>query len=293
MGEHIPTKAALLGTGPHFFAVRWRWPGAVVAALSLVWAASCLYFYYRAKQMPFFSLDLWVATWPPLVDMVRRTWARHLPPVAWFFAFVVGAGVVGRSALLYAARKLPLNALERWAFSYGLGVGIWGLLMFALSLAGLLRPATVHLAGAVLVGACWWLGRGAATAGELKMERLWEGVSLPLGVFTVGALLLVGVYALGPEIWYDSLVYHLALPALYSMEGAMVPTPTMIYSGIPMHMEMLYLWALSGGGPITAKLIHWSMGVGMSAAMLGFFVRRARLGNFFIGGLRGLLRLAA
>ncbi|MBI5883211.1 MAG: hypothetical protein HZB91_08910, partial [Elusimicrobia bacterium] len=50
--------------------------------------------------------------------------------------------------------------------------------------------------------------------------------------------------ALAPEIYYDSLNYHLALPNLYLLKGRIVATPHQIFSGLPFGGQMLYGLAL-------------------------------------------------
>jgi len=73
--------------------------------------------------------------------------------------------------------------------------------------------------------------------------------------------------AFGPEYFYDSLVYHLAMPRLYLLEHRIVPTPNMIYSGIPFGTEMLYGLGLALGSDSVAKLIHYGFGVAVAATI--------------------------
>ena len=115
--------------------------------------------------------------------------------------------------------------------------------------------------------------------------RLFAGAASK--IIAVVVLLLFGVYgfyALAPEISYDSLAYHLALPSLYEMEGGLIPTPTNLSSGIPMHMELVYGWAITLSDGILAKLLHWSLGLGLAAGFLG---AGARLGKPLAGWLAG------
>ena len=79
---------------------------------------------------------------------------------------------------------------------------------------------------------------------------------------------ILGLFAaLTPEIFYDSLVYHLALPKLYLLRGGVEPTPHNIYSGVPMGIQMLYGLALAVSGETLACLIHWSLGLAALGAV--------------------------
>ena len=58
---------------------------------------------------------------------------------------------------------------------------------------------------------------------------------------------------------YDSLVYHLAVPAQYSHAGRVMQLAFDHHSYFPFTMEMLYGVALQLRGPVFAKLFHWLM----------------------------------
>lgn len=65
--------------------------------------------------------------------------------------------------------------------------------------------------------------------------------------------------ALGPEIFYDALWYHLTLPKLYLLRGEVyhVPGNLFYYSEMPRLIEMLYTAAISLTDEIGAKIIHY------------------------------------
>ncbi len=87
-----------------------------------------------------------------------------------------------------------------------------------------------------------------------------------------GLILINLVGALGPETFYDALVYHLALPQAYLLKHAIFPTPHNVFSGVPFNIEMLYGLGLAIGGEGLAKLIPW----GISIAILGLIALWAR-----------------
>lgn len=72
---------------------------------------------------------------------------------------------------------------------------------------------------------------------------------------------LIGVF--GPELAFDALWYHLALPKLYLLQHSVfhIPGGLLYYSDMPKLGEMLYTGALAIGNEITAKLLHFFFGI--------------------------------
>lgn len=99
------------------------------------------------------------------------------------------------------------------------------------------------------------IGRSAGqrkTAGVGK-HRHW---SWPLiSVIAVG-IALIG--ALAPEIEYDALDYHLFLPQVWLNAGHPVDVVWAVTSLYPLTWELVFGCAMSMGGPVAAKLIHFS-----------------------------------
>lgn len=77
----------------------------------------------------------------------------------------------------------------------------------------------------------------------------------------LGFINLIG--ALGPELAFDALWYHLTLPKLYLLKGSFyfVPGGNLYYSTMPQLTEMLYLAGIALHSEISAKLIHYSFGL--------------------------------
>lgn len=72
---------------------------------------------------------------------------------------------------------------------------------------------------------------------------------------------LVG--ALGPELAFDALWYHLTLPKLYLLNHSIyhIPGSLLYYSDMPKLGEMLYVGALGLGNEISAKVLHYLFGI--------------------------------
>jgi hypothetical protein len=180
------------------------------------------------------------------------------------------------------ALRLSADRVETMLFAAGLGFGTLSLLLLGLGAAGLYSPGILKavflvLCGAALTGARWWW-RWLPKDAPGPRARLgpWEGAAMALLALTI-ALEVCG--ALTPEIFYDSLVYHLALPELYLLKGRLAPIPYNIFSGLPLGMQMLYGLALALSDEKLASLLHLSLGLATAAAIyvIGkrFFTRAA------------------
>src|SRR5579885_598260 len=69
--------------------------------------------------------------------------------------------------------------------------------------------------------------------------------------------------ALGPELGFDALWYHLTLPKLYILHHKIfyIPGGLMYYNAMPKIGELLYVGALAVSNEILAKLIQFSFGL--------------------------------
>ncbi len=78
-----------------------------------------------------------------------------------------------------------------------------------------------------------------------------------------GLALVNLIGALGPELAFDALWYHLTLPKLYLLKGYFyfIPGGTLYYSTMPQMTEMLYLAGMALHSEIFAKLTHYSFGL--------------------------------
>lgn len=205
-------------------------------------------------------------------------------------AVLLLASGVGRLALRAVRVSGQLPRLERFLFAVAAGLGILGYCVFAMGLSALLRPVPMLIGGAVLLIPAvpgwrllvrdWRESDGTSTGPEEPCPRtscrvsvlLW-GLAGPAGV----ASLLACWVPQGAHEW-DSLSYHLAVPATYLREGRLVELPTDHHSYFPFLTQMLYTVALLFGGVADAKLIHWSFGA--LSVMATYALGRRMAGRF-------------
>ena len=245
---------------------------------------AALIFYFRSGRPPFFSLELWGDLWPPFYTATAAAAGRSVLLFAELALFATICSLAGRAVLFRVFRISTLNSLETFSFSFLIGAGVLAYATAGLAFLGHLSKGAVGAAtaAAALAGIVW--GRrvpSSALAEPDKSLRRWrktllKGWNIWPAMLVAAMFSLYGFYALAPEVFYDSLVYHLALPELFKAAGRWVATPTNLYSGVPMTMEMLFLWGSYWGGEGLAKLIPWGFGVGLGAGILGLALRRHR-----------------
>jgi len=206
----------------------------------------------------------------------REAASRALGAVAGGAAILLAAQVAGE-AILRLVGAAPTSRAE--ALLYRTATGLGGVAYLALALAGLGLYTPLHLrilVGALLLlGAAWFAwrsrtpdpatgvlfaparasGHGSVSTRSAPTERgtlIWKTI-------VVLALLVALTGALAPEREYDALWYHLAFPRAWLERGVLFDQPQEYVALYPMTWELLYGAAISLGGPISAKLLHFSM----------------------------------
>jgi hypothetical protein len=171
---------------------------------------------------------------------------------------LIAAGTLGTEGL--KALAVVLTPLEEFVFGAALGFGFLSLAMILLGLAHGWTP----LGGWLLLGAA--LLRSGPFLRKLKQslasspppERWPRGLTLP-GLAVVIAATLTGILAFAPITYYDSLVYHLALPAAYLRAQHWVGLQQLIYSAFPQTLEMLWTLGLLLRDDTVTNLIAWTL----------------------------------
>ena len=254
----------------------------------------------RWSRLSFWAALAWAGAWTGIwLRMGLRPWPGNL--IVFFrllghmrlggAAAIIGcwlgsalvfasAFALGRGALRVLGPGISESELRDFS-ALGLGLGLLSSLLLFFGLAGLWRPAALWalLLTPLGFGLFVWRGRGAAGFCRARLEA-WRGLTVweILGLFLLSIFLLLNILtAAGPEFFYDCLVYHLALPRLYLLNHRIIPTPGMIYSGVPFGTEMLYGLGLMIKDESVAKMIH--LGFGLAVAALVYHWMRRRHGR--------------
>lgn len=200
-----------------------------------------------------------------------------------FATIVCAVWFVGSRCLpcLFATRSTDAYCADRrsrFLWESALGLLVWGTLLAALGLLGLLyREGIVAATLFAAIGAVVQLRRElqlrAAGVTATPEERSVSVIETMPGWF--GVLLVVGatlaatasfVSALAPPLAGDALCYHLELPKRFLADHRLIFSSHDDNSTFPLLTEMWFLWGLAIDGPAGAQLMHWLAGAILAGA---------------------------
>lgn len=140
-------------------------------------------------------------------------------------------------------------------------IGAYSYTVFLLGILGLLYKQIVILFALFyfMLGVYFFIKREKK---EFKLNNV-DNFSKVLFFIILAAILVNFVGALGPELSFDALWYHLTLPKIFLENHKIfhIPGGLLYYSDMPKNIEMIYVFALSVGNEITAKFIHFLFGI--------------------------------
>lgn len=146
-------------------------------------------------------------------------------------------------------------------FALGILIGIYSYIIFSLGILGILYRETIFASSLIfIIFAFWFFKKNKIEIPRINIRK--NKFKSLLVLFLIMALVnLIG--ALGPELSFDALWYHLTLPKIFLENGRIefLPGGLFYYSVMPKLGDMLYIPALAFGNEIFAKLIQWSFGI--------------------------------
>ncbi len=260
----------------------WHWQKSLVLLVLVIWGAMLLIQTNKAfpLQLSFFPLLFNVNRFGDvnLLQVVHH-WLGLLTLGLWYGVFLLCAYGLGRPLVLLIKRTSQ-TITPAWIYALGLGLGAMSLLSLVLGSVhlyyrGLVIPLT--LTGALAGGWQWWHGRTSRLKPDFTWVRSLTMLDLSLlaiGVMVVGFALL---NALAPEVFYDALVYHLAVPYHYVQHHGISVIPTNFFSNLPIGTELLYAWCLQLADERLCRLLHLTMALltgGLLISLAQRFVSR-------------------
>jgi tetratricopeptide (TPR) repeat protein len=224
--------------------------------------------------LPLTRFGAWQPAW------FMQHWLGTLKLYLLLFGFGIGAlgnGLCILNFLFPAVR----SRLEKTVFAFALGFSALSLTTFLLGVAGGFHTLVYAAIYTVFVGwGAWTLWKLRA---DLKPARGWwwgKAPQMPDRVLGWIILLVIAAEYLSanaPELFFDSLVYHLGVTSQWIQHGRILPLPTVFFSNLPMHIEMLYTGALLLADERLCRLLHVSLGV--LAALAVFALGRRWFGR--------------
>ncbi len=146
--------------------------------------------------------------------------------------------------------RVFVSGLENFVFSSAIGLGVIAYFVFAVGmLGGLYRGLFFFFiaAGGIFSGFYLHKNRQSKKNTPVRSKERMEvtGVARYLIYFSLFFLLVLNfMMTVMPEIFYDSLVYHLACPGYYIKHHKIVPMLYNQFASFPLLMQMLYLMGL-------------------------------------------------
>ncbi|MBI2032510.1 MAG: glycosyltransferase family 39 protein [Candidatus Levybacteria bacterium] len=159
-------------------------------------------------------------------------------------------------------------------FSTALLIGIYSYLVLAIGLLGLINKTNFFLLSFGFFLFFVYIKRESLRSNVLGIKKELSLINkdkfasfLLFLILLQSCINLIGVF--GPELSFDALWYHLAIPKIYMMEKIItyIPGGLLYYSAMPKLTEMLYLASISLSGEILAKLVHFGFGILTSIAL--------------------------
>lgn len=258
-------------------------PSWVVWAVTVVWGYIVFKKYYSVfkPNLNNLGLMLFPDQYLGIFDLSNLLIFKHLFNIFLAVVFLFSAFSAGRILLKRFLIKWH-NFLEEIVFSVGLGLGFIAYLIFIMGIFKVLYSLPIIIMIILFV-----------VAGFLDLRKNPVKMTVPvhgggkLSVIDILALVLLSVAilvnlagALSPEIFYDSLVYHLAVPNYYKLHHKILNMPYVFYSNLPLVHGMLFTAGIMIKNEFTAKLINYSAGV-LTCAVL--FSIAARYFNYKVG----------
>ena len=197
------------------------------------------------------------------------------------------AASVGFGLMLMFALKVShrFSRQELLAWSFALGYGVVGWLMFFLGVSGNISAApvlAVLILGAFGITVYFWLPcRAVAVPTVENTPSSWFALVIVTGVAV--ALGFDLVEALSPPTDGDTMAYHFDLPQRFIQKGGVFFVPRALDGAIPLLGQMTYIPPLLIGGERALTL--WTMVSGWMGGFLLFVLARRFVSTPWAGGL--------
>ncbi len=157
--------------------------------------------------------------------------------------------------------------------------GVFSYLILALGWASWLRPGIVTITLFIFLAVSGFIClRKPKNISRLIQRAILVIKSSKFILFLVSILVVQAVInligALGPELGFDALWYHLTIPRIWLLEGRVfnIPGGYFYYSLLPKSLDLIYLSLLPIFGQWGPKILHW--GFGLMAAGVTYKIAR-------------------
>lgn len=185
-----------------------------------------------------------------------------LRPTGWVLLLAAAAWLVGYAGYRHALASRD-DTIPEW-LTYPILIGLCLLVggVFVAGSLGVLHATALRIGVGVL-----GVAGGVQMARRLRVDR--PGGQLPPNPLTLAAAAFVLIHlptAFVPELAWDTVYYHLALPRTYLAHHSLLPIPYHLTANMPHNIELLHLLAFAGAEITAARLL--SLGLDLSVLVL-------------------------
>ncbi len=208
-----------------------------------------------------------------VIVTLSQTWVPFAVAL-WIALVCIGIGQFALGAL----RMIPIGIAENLSLSLPLGMAAVALVVLALGLADALDTRLMTWCLVAVTGflAFWNFSRRASFSVPACSHS--RETSLLTALVALSALLNL-TWAVSPEIQFDALNYHLAMPRIYLQAHGLVDI-RFLHAYLSRLLELTFVPGLALAGPIAVKLFVYGLGIGAAVATYGL---GARLFNARVG----------
>ncbi|MFH1540810.1 MAG: glycosyltransferase family 39 protein [Elusimicrobiota bacterium] len=161
---------------------------------------------------------------------------------------------------------LILSAYSKIPLAIGIGFAIFSIITFFLGSLGFLYKPVFYI---LFFTPLFFLIKNFKCCKKVELPSFnLSEIFLVIIFFVFFGIAFIG--ALTPPTFYDSLVYHLAVPSQYLKNHKIIKITTNLFSNFPQNIEMLYTLSLVLCNDILANLIHFVFFPLTSLLMYGF-----------------------
>ncbi len=168
-------------------------------------------------------------------------------------------------AVLRRLDAAPVPPWDRLALACTLGYGILAMAALVLGELGLFQRGGFLAAMGLVLGASLWVlhrlpkpDHGDFLDASPRTPNRW---TMAFDAAFLLTLVGTGLTAMTPATDGDALCYHLQVPKVFLLEGALTFEPDLHETVYPLVTEMLYAVALAFRGPIACRMIQWVLGL--------------------------------
>ncbi|MGH8543083.1 MAG: ArnT family glycosyltransferase [Gammaproteobacteria bacterium] len=201
----------------------------------------------------------------------------HLFVIALTLSLVILCASLGR----YVLKHLEIcfaGSIEEFVFSVGTGLGLVGIPILLMGLAGVLHEIALGAFFTSLLFLARREIREIVSLAGRTLELLWlERAGPPLGLFGLAALavavFLLAILSVAPPTDWDSLMYHITIPSEFLSEDRIyVPEDNLHVSRLGL-VHMLYLPLLVAGGTAAPAVLSACLALVLALALFAFSQR--------------------